>query len=103
MLSEASVHGRFQPFHNGHLQYVLAAKRLCNFLWIGITNFDIGPGAANPKARARQRPENNPLSYFERISIIKAVLQDEGIGAHEFGFVPFPIETPDRLSQFLPI
>jgi nicotinamide mononucleotide adenylyltransferase len=30
------VHGRFQPFHNGHLEYVLSAKQKCDFLYVGI-------------------------------------------------------------------
>jgi len=38
---EGSAHGRFQPFHNGHLEYVLAAQKQSDFLWIGITKFDI--------------------------------------------------------------
>jgi len=101
-MSEASAHGRFQPFHNEHLEYVLAAKQRCAFLWIGITKFDITPTDLNPLGRDRERPENNPLTYFERITIIREALLDAGVAAQEFGFVPFPIETPKRLPLFLP-
>jgi cytidyltransferase-like protein len=97
---EGSVHGRFQPFHNGHLEYVLAAQDKCDFLWIGITKFDISE--ANPLARIRERPENNPLSYHERLAIIRNVLTERGIDQNVFMFVPFPIETPNKLNQFLP-
>jgi nicotinamide-nucleotide adenylyltransferase len=34
------VHGRFQPFHSGHLQYALAALQRCAHLIVGITNPD---------------------------------------------------------------
>lgn len=98
-----SVHGRFQPFHNEHLEYVRAAQRLCDYLWIGITKYDITSTDSNPLGRHRERPENNPLTFFERISIISEVLIESGIDRSKFGFVPFPIETPQRLPDFMPI
>ncbi|MCU1268864.1 MAG: cytidyltransferase-related domain protein [Acidobacteriaceae bacterium] len=99
-LREGSVHGRFQPFHNGHLEYVLAAQKQCSLLWIGITKFDISE--PSPLARIRERPENNPLTYHQRLTMIRAALSESGIGQDEFAFVPFPIETPTKLTQFLP-
>jgi nicotinamide mononucleotide adenylyltransferase len=102
-LATASVHGRFQPFHNDHLEYVLAAKQRCEFLWIGITKYDITQSEFTPLGRPRERPENNPLSYFERINIISESLTAAGMEPGNFGFVPFPIETPERLPGFMPI
>ncbi|MGD0620310.1 MAG: hypothetical protein ABSB67_21950 [Bryobacteraceae bacterium] len=101
-VAAGSVHGRFQPFHNEHLEYVMAAKDLCEFLWIGITKYDITPSEFTPLGRPRERPENDPLTYFERISIIAEALVDAGIGKGSFAFVPFPIETPQRLPEFMP-
>jgi nicotinamide mononucleotide adenylyltransferase len=98
-----SVHGRFQPFHNEHLEYVLEAKRRCEFLWIGITKYDVTPTELSPLARLRERPENNPLTYFERINTIADALADAGVGRLSVGFVPFPIETPQRLTAFMPL
>jgi cytidyltransferase-like protein len=37
----AAVHGRFQPFHVGHLEYVMRAAELCDLLYIGVTNRDL--------------------------------------------------------------
>ena len=34
------VHGRFQPFHVGHLEYALTALHRCEHLIVGITNPD---------------------------------------------------------------
>ena len=101
-VAAGSVHGRFQPFHNEHLEYVLAAKDRCDFLWIGITKYDITPSEFTPLGRPRERPENNPLTYFERISIIAEVLVDAGLERGSIAFVPFPIETPQRLPEFMP-
>jgi len=98
-----SVHGRFQPFHNDHLKYVLEAKARCDFLWIGITKYDVMPTELSPLARHRERPENNPLTYFERINLIGDALEEAGIDRRTFGFVPFPIETPHRLTAFMPL
>jgi nicotinamide mononucleotide adenylyltransferase len=98
-----SVHGRFQPFHNEHLEYVLAAQRLCDYLWVGITKYDITATDSNPLGRHRERPESNPLTFFERIGIISEALTESGIDRGKFGFVPFPIETPQRLPDFMPV
>ena len=97
-----SVHGRFQPFHNDHLEYTLAAKERCAFLWIGITKYDITPIEASPLARPRERPDHNPLTYFERINMITNALVEAGVQRADFGFIPFPIETPNRLPSFMP-
>jgi nicotinamide mononucleotide adenylyltransferase len=102
MIAAGSVHGRFQPFHNDHLEYVLAAKEQCRFLWVGITKYDITPSEASPLARARERPDHNPLTYFERINMIASALLESGVSRESFGFVPFPIETPSRLPAFMP-
>ena len=36
----AVIHGRFQPLHIGHMEYLLAGKERCELLIIGITNPD---------------------------------------------------------------
>ena len=100
-VAEASAHGRFQPFHNEHLEYVLAAQALCDFLWIGITKYDVTSTDLNPLGAVRERPENNPLTFYERVHTIRESLIDAGVPGAAFGFVPFPIETPRRLHSFL--
>lgn len=99
--TEASAHGRFQPLHNGHMEYLLEAKRRCSFLWVGITAVE--PQQFEKAAQtAREKPENNPLTYFERTSIISEALVETGLSRADFGFVPFPIEFPERLPNFMP-
>lgn len=101
-VSVGSVHGRFQPFHNGHLAYVLTAQKRCDYLWIGITKCDLSTTDSSPASRSREQPENNPLTFFERITIIGEALVEAGTDRALFGFVPFPIETPERLPNFMP-
>jgi nicotinamide mononucleotide adenylyltransferase len=103
LLNEGSVHGRFQPFHNGHLEYVLEAQRRCRFLWIGITKYDIDTSELSPLGRSREKPENNPLTFHERLTMIGEALVAQGIRREAFAFIPFPIEKPAKLPQFLPV
>ncbi|MHA2009472.1 MAG: nicotinate-nucleotide adenylyltransferase, partial [Promethearchaeota archaeon] len=34
------IHGRFQVLHNDHIKYLMAGKKLCKYLVVGITNPD---------------------------------------------------------------
>ncbi len=100
---EASVHGRFQPPHKGHLEYLIAAKRICRFLWVGISQFNIrqlhpcGPGGV----RHRGEQSANVLTYSERVRIITEMLSEEGIPRDQFSCTPFPIDEIDLLPDFL--
>ena len=76
------IHGRFQPFHNGHLEYLRGAAERSDEVWIGITNPDperIKPEASDP---LRHLPESNPFSYVERLLMVTevagALLEEEG-------------------------
>ena len=35
------IHGRFQGLHLAHMEYLLAGKSRCRFMYIGITNPDL--------------------------------------------------------------
>src|ERR1039457_6876396 len=94
------VHGRFQPFHNHHLRYCEAALGRCDHLLIGITNPDrklTAPDGADP---ARSLGESNPLTYYERLVVIREGLLSTGHSSTVFDIVPFPINFPHLLSQY---
>lgn len=102
----AAVHGRFQPVHNGHLEYILAAKRECQFLYVGLTQGSIARLAdVSPYAHHRAMRANNPLTYFERQELLRDVLLEAGVRTDEFAVVPFPIEVDNgnELPQYLPL
>lgn len=96
-----SVHGRFQPFHNGHLDYVLEAFSRADFLWVGLTQ--IFKPRANPiDGAGRETASANPLSFLERSELVEAALVSAGVRRDRFRITPFPIETPDRVQEFIP-
>ncbi len=98
-----SIHGRFQPLHNGHMKYILEAKKRCDFLWIGITQSNIKDLKESPNDPHRQKKFHNPFTYFERVCVIKQALLDSGISLSQFDIIPFPIDEPDILPDYVPI
>src|SRR3954467_1570692 len=96
------IHGRFQPFHNGHLEYMRGAAERSDELWVGITNPDpkrIVPEASDP---LRHLPESNPFSYVERLLMVKAAAADAGIAPERLHVVPFPVNEPELWRAYVP-
>ncbi|WP_299114751.1 adenylyltransferase/cytidyltransferase family protein [uncultured Winogradskyella sp.] len=97
------VHGRFQPLHKGHMDnYILLALEKCDFLIIGITNPDPTHSLPDESNLSRTRPQNNPLTYYERLNIITAALYESGMNKEDFLIVPFPINFPQLLKFYVP-
>lgn len=94
--------GRFQIFHNDHLKYVLAAKKECDYLLVGITSAD---PSASPKEKAdpnRGKSTSNPCTYFERMEMVRDSLLEAGLSREEFDIIPFPIGRPELLAFYIP-
>ena len=100
--STGSAHGRFQVLHNDHLRYLLAAKERCDHLIIGVTQVTAGEPVETSE-RHRSLRSSNPLTYFERAVMIVQGLSQAGVDDKEFEVVPFPIEAPALLTQYLPL
>jgi len=97
------IHGRFQVLHNDHLVYLLAGAALCRHLVVGITNPDpllTKDESSDPK---RSNPAANPLSYFERYTMVRAVLEEAGIESSRYSVVPFPINLPELYQYYVPL
>ena len=75
-MTRGFVHGRFQPFHNGHLEYLRGALERCEELFVGITNPDLSHVRPEPEDPLRHLPESNPWSYVERL--LKFLLWQKG-------------------------
>lgn len=102
MIARGMIHGRFQPFHNGHLEYLKGAAGLSEELFVGITNPDrerIKPEASDP---LRHLPESNPYSYVERLLMVKAAAVDAGIEPERVHVIPFPINEPELWPAYVP-
>jgi nicotinamide-nucleotide adenylyltransferase len=96
------IHGRFQPFHNGHLEYLRGAAERSDEVWIGITNPDparIKPEASDP---LRHLPESNPFSYAERLLMAKAAAADLGLDSAAVHVIPFPVNEPELWPAYVP-
>jgi nicotinamide-nucleotide adenylyltransferase len=93
------IHGRFQPFHNGHLEYLRGAAACSDEVFVGITNPDPTRIKEEPSDPLRHLPESNPFSYAERLLMVKAVAEDEGIRAH---VIPFPVNEPELWAAYVP-
>jgi nicotinamide-nucleotide adenylyltransferase len=97
------IHGRFQVLHNDHLRYLLAGKKMCTHLVVGITNPDPALIEEEPADTNRGTPFANPLTYYERHQLIRAVLVESGVSLEEFSIVPLPISMPDRYRHYVPL
>jgi cytidyltransferase-like protein len=93
------IHGRFQPFHNGHLEYLRGAAAPSDEVFVGITNPDPQRIKEEPSDPLRHLPESNPFTYVERLLMIEAVAEDEGIRAH---VTPFPVNEPELWPAYVP-
>jgi nicotinamide-nucleotide adenylyltransferase len=97
------VHGRFQVLHNDHLKYVLAGKARCRHLVVGITNPDPMLTQEDAAAPHRSAPLMNPLTFFERYIMTRAVLLDEGVACKNYSVVPLPINFPHLYRYYVPL
>lgn len=96
------IHGRFQPFHLGHLEYLRGAAERSDEVWIGITNPDptrIKPEASDP---LRHLPESNPYTYAERLLMVKAAAADLGLDLARVHVIPFPVNEPELWPAYVP-
>lgn len=96
------IHGRFQPFHNGHLTYATLARKLCDELIIGITNPDPRSYKELKGDKNRHLVSSNPYSYFERYRMIMSTLNDHALFENSVIVVPFPIDLPEMLKFYIP-
>jgi nicotinamide-nucleotide adenylyltransferase len=96
------IHGRFQPFHLGHLEYLKGAAERSDEVFVGITNPDpthVKPEASDP---ARHLPESNPYTYVERMLMVEAAAADAGLASDRLHVIPFPVNTPELWDAYVP-
>jgi cytidyltransferase-like protein len=96
------IHGRFQPFHLGHLEYLRGAAERSDALWVGITNPDPARVKPEPSDPLRHLPESNPWTYAERMLMVKAAATDLGVDLARVHVIPFPVNEPELWSAYVP-
>ena len=101
-MNRGMIHGRFQPFHNGHMEYLRGAYERSDEVFVGITNPDparIKPEASDP---LRHLPESNPWSYAERLLMVKAAARGAGLDLARVHAIPFPVNEPELWPAYVP-
>jgi nicotinamide-nucleotide adenylyltransferase len=96
------IHGRFQPFHNGHLAYLSGAAARSDEVFVGITNPDPRRIKEEPSDPLRHLPESNPWSYVERLLMVKAAASDLGLDLARVHVIPFPVNEPELWPAYVP-
>jgi nicotinamide mononucleotide adenylyltransferase len=97
------VHGRFQPFHQEHLEYVLRAARRCRKrCYVGITN----PKGGDPfqqNSSHRHEPHANPFTYDERAEMVKSSIRLAAPDlADRVECVPFEVTNQVTWAETIP-
>jgi nicotinamide-nucleotide adenylyltransferase len=98
-MKRGMIHGRFQPFHNGHLEYLHGAAARSDELWVGITNPDPTRVKPEPSDPLRHLPESNPYTYAERLLMVTAVAETVDVDVH---VIPFPVNEPELWHAYVP-
>lgn len=87
--------GRFQPFHNQHLEVLSALSREFDQIIIGITNPDIENLFEHAASQHRHTDAANPFSYESRVRIIKASISElSELNGLEIEIIPFDLTQP---------
>lgn len=97
------IHGRFQALHNDHLRYLLAGRALCRHLVVGITNPDPLLSLDEAADPHRGLAASNPLTYFERQAMVRAVLAEAETAPDDLTVVPFPVNRPELYAHYAPM
>ncbi|MFX1329502.1 MAG: adenylyltransferase/cytidyltransferase family protein [Promethearchaeota archaeon] len=97
------IHGRFQILHNDHIKYLLAGKKLCKHLIVGITNPDPSLTRDSETNPHRSTLFANPLTYYERYKMVQEALLEQKLNLSDFSIVPFPINTPELIKYYVPM
>jgi nicotinamide mononucleotide adenylyltransferase len=68
-------------------------------VFVGITKPDPTRIREEPSDPLRHLPESNPFTYVERLLMVQAVAEDEGLRVH---VIPFPVNEPELWPAYVP-
>lgn len=88
--------GRFQPFHNQHLEVLSALSHEFDRIIIGVTNPDIENLSEHVASLHRHTDAANPFPYESRVQIIKDSISElTDLKNVEIEIIPFDLTQPD--------
>ena len=97
-ITKGIVHGRFQPPHNGHIQYILRALDQVEHLTIGICTPKICTQEEADSTGYPCTAELNPFTHEERMRMISETLEEAMIPKERYTIIPFPSDYKDIQS-----
>lgn len=89
------VHGRFQPFHHEHFEYVLHGIANSDLCIIGITQPNIKCVSECELLPHRGTAEGNPFTFEDRKRMITLSLERWGVPSEKYKIIPFEIDNPE--------
>lgn len=93
-----TVHGRFQPpCHANHWNYIVDAFNRAEHVTILITNPYLDE-KNSPEANHRNKKENNPFTYEQRVEMFRKLLTKLEIAPEQYDFLPFDIKSGESFK-----
>lgn len=99
------IHGRFQPFTIGHMEYLKHVLNYVDRLVIGITNPEINRLQSNMNDDHRHLKSANPYTFYQRMRMIEeSVKLDIEINDryNDISIIPFYVEDIKLWDGYLP-
>lgn len=91
--------GRFQPFHNQHLEVLTALTQKFDRIIIGVTNPDLDNLQEHSASQHRHTDSANPFSYESRVKIITDSISDHiEFKDLEIDIIPFDLNDSESWS-----
>ena len=96
------AHGRFQPFHLEHLNYVQSIMTRCQVCVVAITSPVPTEQMFEETSSHRHLTKSNPYTFFDRAEMIRRSLLSLSVNTPNFTIVPLHLNDPAQWEQFLP-
>jgi cytidyltransferase-like protein len=98
------VVGRFQPLHLGHQEYIIAASRRCERLYVGITHPDNDPSKFyyHQSDPHRSKASANPFSFDMRRMMVEGLLGEYSIDPSRYTVVPIRLANSEDVHAVVP-
>jgi len=96
------VMGRFQVVHNDHVKILRAARPLCHHLIVAVRDPDPILGRGSTTTPDEDFHAKNPLTFFERSRVLRAVLAELDFEPAGYSIIPFPWERPELHTYYVP-
>jgi nicotinamide-nucleotide adenylyltransferase len=88
--------GRFQPFHNQHLEVLSALSHKFDQIIIGVTNPDVNNLQEHSASQHRHTDVANPFTFESRVKIIKdSIARNSELSSVDIEIIRFDLTSPE--------